>query len=493
MWIGFSLACLFFYPLAAVLEDDRYYLHWRPDHGFELALAIFVLTLVFGCGWAAAERLGGRLGALFLVSLVGVPFASCVTYVVRQLSQGGALSQGSLDPAIRVSYAACALFIISIAIVWPNGLRTFLRGLILAIFPVVLLLVKTFALSSFDSQGLEASRNKPVVMAARTEDIVSTSRCAPVLVFLFDELSFSYLYDGRDIRGDLPHFRRLLDTSTNYLSAWAPGRDTMVSLPGYLAARRLNDVRITGQQVLEVSGDGSLTPFDARAPNSLFARAKDFGLRTEMAGCYFQYCDLLGELLDDCRSFSFYNASTLDSGFSILSPFVTTLQFWPRNMPFSLITAPIAVQQQRRLIEETFKFAQGNVDLQHPAFRFVHFFVPHRPFIFDVQGVRVPPDPYSSSDINYRNQLQYVDTLVGRLIDHFKAAGVFDHSTFVVMSDHGFRGARHERDAMHVPFIAKMPGQRARRDHDRPVAAEQLLPELLEAACRSPREGVRPK
>jgi hypothetical protein len=258
-----------------------------------------------------------------------------------------------------------------------------------------------------------------------------------------------------------------------------------VSLPGYLAVRHFNDVRIERGRLVEVDADGTASPFSARASDSLFSGARRLGFTTEMAGYYLPYCDLLGDLVDTCRSLSFYNVARLHAGFSPLDPILTTLVLWPRQFPFGVIKNPAFARLQRGLVERMAAFAIRPLPASAPVFRFVHFSIPHLPFVFGAAGYDPPFNPLRTSpDDAYVAQIGYVDRLVGDLIKPMKQDGSFDRTTLIVFSDHGFRFGGRETDPSHIPFIVKHPGQRVRVDVAGAARGEELLRDTVTAACR---------
>jgi hypothetical protein len=288
-----------------------------------------------------------------------------------------------------------------------------------------------------------------------------------------------------------PEIGRVASEATNYMSVSAPGRETLISMPSFLAARHVRDVRVENGGIFEVSDEGRLTPFSAGEPEGLFATARRLGFTTEMAGYYLPYCDLLGGLVDACRSLSFYNVSTVDEGFSPADPLLTTLVLWPRQFPFGLLKNPAFARFQRELVEETVAFAGRPLDAGQPVFRFVHFSVPHLPFVFGPEGYDPPFDPLRTSpDTDYVRQIEYVDRLVGELVAPLRAAGTYDRATIVLLADHGLRFGGRERDPLHIPFIVKMAGQRARTDVAAPVRGETLLKAVVEQSCRPGGNGV---
>ena len=119
-----------------------------------------------------------------------------------------------------------------------------------------------------------------------------------------------------------------------------------------------------------------------------------------------------------------------------------------------------------------------------PAFRFVHFPVPHFPYVFGPDGYDPPFNPLETSpDTYYVRQLLYVDRLVGELVEQSRRDGTYDRLTMALFADHGFRFGGRENDPLHIPFMVKTRGQTRRVDDTAPRKGEGLLQEVLQGAC----------
>jgi Sulfatase len=89
-------------------------------------------------------------------------------------------------------------------------------------------------------------------------------------------------------------------------------------------------------------------------------------------------------------------------------------------------------------------------------------------------------------------QVQYVDTLLGRLLDALRAGGIYDDAVIVVAADHGasFVTGKPRRPATHdnvgaiapVPLFVKLPGQRKAHVDDGAVRTVDVLPTIAAAA-----------
>jgi hypothetical protein len=336
-------------------------------------------------------------------------------------------------------------------------------------------------LLSAGQPGMTVARAVPNESGALLSE--SSSSCSPIVAVLFDELSFSYLYDGSEIGSDFPSFRQFATGSTQHLSVSAPGRATLAAMPGFLAARQLHRAEVVGDRLIEIDPRGVARAFDATEPDGLFATARRVGYATEIAGYYLPYCELLGGFADTCESFSFYNAASFSDGASPLDAIETTLILWPRQFPLGLFKNHPFARQQRRLVEHTMRFASRPVGAR-AIFRLVHFSIPHLPFAFDRDGYNPPIDSVRTSpDTWYVRQMHYADRIFGELVDRLRRSGDFDTSTVVLLSDHGFRFGGREADALHIPFLVKWPGQRTPGSVIRPERGEILLREIVQRSC----------
>ncbi len=145
-----------------------------------------------------------------------------------------------------------------------------------------------------------------------------------------------------------------------------------------------------------------------------------------------------------------------------------------------------------------------------PPLVFLHSTLPHMPWRYLPDGRRYPIDgkeypglssngswtgPQWQADQGFQRhvlQAQYVDRLLGRLLDALHARDVFDDAVIVVTADHGaaFTTGQPRRPAnaanvgviAPVPFFVKLPGQPDGRVDDRAVRTIDVLPTIAKAA-----------
>ncbi len=156
-----------------------------------------------------------------------------------------------------------------------------------------------------------------------------------------------------------------------------------------------------------------------------------------------------------------------------------------------------------------FRFwTKGIENSSKPVLHFSHHLLPHHPYQFTESGrVNNAPNP----NRGYKNeswaddesarvfafqqlltQVGAVDSLLGQLIEHLKAQGIFDKSLIVITADHGvsFVPGLHRRgyaksdtffeDILSVPLIIKEPGQTKGTISDRNVQSIDILPSIID-------------
>ena len=138
-----------------------------------------------------------------------------------------------------------------------------------------------------------------------------------------------------------------------------------------------------------------------------------------------------------------------------------------------------------------------------PAFVYYPMALPHRPFEPTPDTPGWDPENIPDEDIKYiKPMVEYMDTLIGRLLDKLQARSLDKDTLVLFYSDNGFhnkvvtqlkdgrriRGgkAKATQSAIHVPLIALWPGTiKPSVCHDL-VDASDFLPTLLELAGAQP-------
>ncbi len=127
-------------------------------------------------------------------------------------------------------------------------------------------------------------------------------------------------------------------------------------------------------------------------------------------------------------------------------------------------TPGLPVSEYVRDGAQTTRLAKSWIDQRDsaPFFLMLHLYEPHAPW--------TPPASFSGSGFDaYDDEIAYADSIVGDLLAHLRSTGVYDRSIIIVVSDHGEGLGDHGemqhgillyREALHVPMLLKLPGQK---------------------------------
>jgi len=149
------------------------------------------------------------------------------------------------------------------------------------------------------------------------------------------------------------------------------------------------------------------------ARENIFSIARGKGFQTVMYGWMHPYCMMMYESMDNCRSFSIYNYSTINEPVSIKNPIFTNLILWPQLKPFGFLKNPIYSMYQDKVVSQTYDLAISTLTSNGPIIQFVHFSIPHSPFVYNGDKYEPAEDPFLQNDENYIKQLKYADRTFG--------------------------------------------------------------------------------
>ncbi len=147
-----------------------------------------------------------------------------------------------------------------------------------------------------------------------------------------------------------------------------------------------------------------------------------------------------------------------------------------------------------------------------PVLNYLHLGLPHHPWIYLPDGTvyngretpattythdwRPQPALVRQAALRFALQAEYVDRLVGELLDTLEGSGQLDETLLIVVADHGLAiapGAKRRApltetfaDVAVVPLFIKYPGQAEPVVDDRVVETIDILPTVLEVLDISP-------
>jgi len=475
-WLGLALSSMFFYPLIASLTDGPYFMHWRWAHTAEFLTAWLGIAAVLGfLVWISIERLSSRLGLLGLMMVGLLPFSSMGIHLARQLDLRDALVESSrrglvVGLALPLTLGALALVLHPRLGQWRGRVRSLVVVVVIIVSPVSVLSLIAVVKAGFQSAH-SAVQPRPL---SEVSSLPENPPLGSIHLLVFDEMDYGYLYKEGKVRESYSNFREFSSVADNFHQARAPAGTTLASIPGLLLGRAEMEIEVQGNDIYVMSDEGA-TRIESDSPENLFSMARQRGLHTRVYGWYHPYCRTFRSVLDDCDVASIYNQSSIGTDFSFLSPIFTTLVLWPNNKPFGFLKSPVYAPFHHAHVERVLRLAVAALDQEGRSFEFLHFGVPHLPFIYDSSGYNPAASQYLENDENYENQLSYVDRLFGEYVRALKRAGRFENATVIATSDHAYRKMREENAWPRVPLLVKRVAQTQRRDFSRPIASEALL------------------
>jgi hypothetical protein len=476
--VGTTFASIFFYPLIVSLNDTHWFLQWNHQDAYELIIAWTGLALIFSILFWAVSHIQNTFTRLIAYCLISfIPATSFFVHAIRQLRLE--LFFIKISAIVQVHWLSTSIgFTIFAAVICCMAYRYCKKlirlgavGLLILSFTNIPAVV-TMAYTGFQYNTVTTihtdkhSKSFSPISAAHAK--------SNIIVFLFDELSYQYLYQGGKVRKEFPHFAALSTQSVNYHNARALGKSTFPTIPKLMSGTENHNIRLINNRLMTKDKNGKIENYEY-GDDSLFARALKRGYATVAVGPYFPYCDSLKSYLHHCYSYSIYNYGSLSAKFSVINPIATNLILWPQQLPSGFLKRPISSIWQRRGVNETLERTLSLLKLQQPIMLFSHFYIPHIPFVFDADGYNPASNPFLENNENYIRQLKYVDIVLGRLIDELKRLDKFDNSTIVVRSDHDFRIMTPSEERNKIPLLIKKVGQKIRQDVYERTSASNVL------------------
>ena len=303
-----------------------------------------------------------------------------------------------------------------------------------------------------------------------------------VVWIIFDEMGYRPSFSNRPENIKLPNLDYLVNQSFIASNAIKPGPDTLEAIPSLLIGKHVKKAFTNGSSdlLLEFSKDNK--PILKRDDNPIknesvkynlfsdqdhiFKQTNESGYNLAILGLGHPYCRLFDGLYEYCYN-QFIPRQTIydpDSLYNVFSSLVVKL--WP-------------FVQDRRLehtyaiknsIELGLKFVSDpDLDLI-----FLHYHFPHSPYFYNPSS-----DEVSVTDffLDYFDNLILVDKTLGRFIEGLKETNLWDSTSILISSDHGWRKENWTNDWKtesgnedhRVPFILRIPNENLGMDQEVPI------------------------
>lgn len=472
VWLSLTLSVLFFHPLFATLHDNVVILQWRIQHSMELIAVVVLFTVIFsGIFWLIDKISNDKIRFVLFLLVVVIPIVSFFVHFLQQLnfkSRLIMLGEYAYENRFLVTTIGTFCGVIFLLMIMRHS-----RKMTNALIILLLIMSPLNLFAGWTLWNLRELNTKSIISASALHEKNVRTLKHNMIVIIFDELSYEYLYKDFLINPKYANFRRLSLVSDNYHAAISPGKATLTAIPGLIMGVRYDNVLMKYNSIYSITNDDKEKYLNLDADN-LFAVAKRNGYKTFAYGVYLPYCEIFGKYLDVGRSFSIYNYSTVETQFSLLNPIMTNFMIWPRQRPQGFIKNKVISLWQKKQTDIVHKLTMSTFDEEEPVFVFSHIYSTHVPFVFNRNGYYRNPEPFLQNSENYTRSLEYADYLLGELIDKMKINGVFDSAEIVILSDHNYRIMYPGKES-HVPLIIKKSYQQRKKDIFGPVFTENIL------------------
>jgi hypothetical protein len=371
--------------------------------------------------------------------------------------------------------------------------------------PAPLVFVLLFVLVSPTSKLVLPARAEPSGGAAAA---AAPGRRPPVVMIFFDEFPLASLLDSkaRVDRRVYPNFAELADHSTWYRNATGVSGFTPWAMPAMLTGRYPSKMK---------------APIWYEYPDNLFnLLGRSYQLKVyetisqlcpptlcerTAAGGGAEHTGLRGVLRESAKAYR-----------DIVSPYDVAVD--PGTLAEQNAANQSAAAQDGKPLDPKFRFNQLRLNQPSrfndfldklersdtPTLHFLHILLPHSPWRYLPSGVeyntktfgrafQVDQTPAPIRELSHQRlmlQLAYTDHLVGQVIDHLKAQGMWDKALVVMTADHGAGwapgekprrlGQRNPPQLMWVPLFIKAPHQRQGKIDDRNWEQVDLLPTVAD-------------
>lgn len=477
-------------------------------------LVFFGPALLLWLGYLLAALMGKTAARAFLIVVIALLIGVWVA--------------GNVPSAAGWAYALVFVAVIVSAIIFwraPEALnKTLSYGRWLGL--VSLLAPLAFLLFSPVSALLQTESVSPATTTANAKTNIH-----PVVVLVLDELPLDTLTNGAgDIdAGRLPNFARLAALSTRYSNITSVSGLTDKAVPALLSGQKVTDTKapihqqfpdnlftlLAASHSMHVSETGTrLCPPSVCAkqavqetPPGKPTRDSKHSLTAADSGAdYGLYRDTLIVFLHSILPAKMAVEWLPDiqgqwHGFGEThSSRQPTENSEPDNL--SAFIADMQRDQSKRMR----RFAASLAELEQDSLHYLHLALPHTPWIYLPDGRRYngeqlpgrEPASYSWQSeqvlveqgmLRYALQLEYLDKLLGGVLDSLQSSANFDPAMLVVVADHGlafsagqsFRNATADSLAAiaRVPLFIKYPGQREAVNDNSAGQTIDVLPTIL--------------
>ena len=481
--IGCSLVSLLYVDvwesLLTAATPQGFFLAYSPSH----YLAAIAAVLAGGVLMAALTPMLRRAPPS-LQYVIRLFFLATIVVILNELRKvsaamrPGAMLSGSLlrdaasirqTPAALSVLAILGLLMLAVALRYAVPITRWYRRVLLtmSVFAAFVIVRGIWILATMNFDSFHVAARHP------HSGFPSAHR---VVIVVFDEMDNELAFTRRPADLSLPNFDGLRMTSATFDSAYAPGPNTIESMPSYLLGHRVVSlVPLSANSFSALLKDGRRVLSDTAS--SIFSGPAAMGARTALVGFALPYCRLrLTAMVDHCEEIPLGGGGSVSvqhAGFwrAVAEQTQSLLPFAPRRA---------YIARLRVIIENAADLAADS----GYSLVLLHLPVPHYPWIWDRRTNQFSVN--TLGDDGYLGNLALADRVLGGMRDEMTRRGTWDATTLIVTADHPWRLklSQRGRTDSRIPFIVKLPGMK-KGEHiataTNSIVISSLLPALIDA------------
>jgi len=302
-----------------------------------------------------------------------------------------------------------------------------------------------------------------------------SARAPRLVVVVFDNLGQGEVFDARADGVELPAFDRLRQSSVECTNAYPPSYSTSLSLASLTTGRQVVDAEFAGPRDLQIRFESEPGRSSWARVENLFSHARALGVNSAVVGWFHPYCRLFGSSLVSCHFQAFVpephyplSADLRRQAESLIDAFPGAIRVGLTARLGLVDPTPDPRQWHLRIYQAIQKEAALATGDPRLGLVFIHYPIPHDPFIYDRQRRQFDTVGESS----FLDNIALADVALGGLHHSLEEAGLWESSTVIVTTDHWNRNqddplARSRFPVIghrihRVPFLVKLAGQSSR-------------------------------
>ena len=288
---------------------------------------------------------------------------------------------------------------------------------------------------------------------------------------IFDQADQRLIFDDRDPTVELPNLDRLRSRAIYTADMKSPRTDTFLAIPAITLGFKGAVVKKTPDEPEVELPDGQAVLW-SEAPTA-FSDVKNAGKDVILLVQEFNvgsFCRVFASLTTKCwqsakwRDYPISFQSTVaDSTARIFKRFVYAMPLVHLLAPEYFLDIGGYGAFPNEHYHHTLLTMQKEVEneigkpLSRDRLLYVHWNVPHQPYIYDRHKNELVEPALSNAEDAYKSNLELMDLVVGEMLDAIDASPNAERTTFLVTSDHGTTPTGKDVRTPDIPFVLLSP------------------------------------